>query len=91
MQQLLYVFCNLVNLLLTVLQLLMFVRAIASWIMPDGDNAFINFVNTVTEPLIYPVRALLERFEFVRNMPIDISFFVTYLILVAVQAMLPKL
>lgn len=57
--------------------------------MADEDNAFIRFVNAVTDPIIIPVRMLLEKFEFVRNMPIDISFFVAYILLVIVQNILP--
>lgn len=60
-----------------------------SWIMADEDNAFIKFVNTVTDPIIIPVRMVLEKIEFIRNMPIDISFFVAYILLVIIQNILP--
>lgn len=75
--------------MLVVLQILMFARAIMSWIMADEDNAFIKFVNTVTDPIIIPVRMVLEKIEFIRNMPIDISFFVAYILLVIIQNILP--
>lgn len=72
------------------MQMLMFARAIMSWIMAEEDNAFIRFVTAVTDPIIIPVRMLLEKFEFIRNMPIDISFFVAYIILVVIQNILPS-
>jgi len=72
-----------------VLQILMFLRAALSWIMPDDDNVLSEFVFTATEPLIAPVRGLLERFEFVRGLPFDLSFFVTFILLVLVQNALP--
>lgn len=71
------------------LQLFMFVRAILSWVMPEEDNALIRFVNSVTEPVIYPVRALLDRIEAIRNLPFDISFMVTFILLVILQYILP--
>ncbi|MDD6799125.1 MAG: YggT family protein [Firmicutes bacterium] len=83
-----YVISNAVRILLMALQLLMLVRAIMSWIMPDEDNALFNFVYMTTEPVIVPVRFLLDRFEFIRRLPIDISFLVTYILLSVVQSLL---
>lgn len=75
--------------MLVVLQILMFARVIMSWLMPDEDNMLSRFVYTVTDPIIIPVRMVLEKIDFIRNMPIDISFFVAYIILVIVQSILP--
>lgn len=88
--QIIYIFVKFVYYFLGALQLLMFVRAILSWIMPDDDNMLTTFVESVTEPVIIPVRMLLERFEFIRNMPIDISFFVAFMLLTVVQMLLPQ-
>ena len=46
-----------------------------------GDNVIENIAYAVTEPFIIPVRFLLERIEWVRNAPLDVSFFVTFLII----------
>ena len=59
----------------------MFVRAIFSWLPLGGDNVIENIAYAVTEPFIIPVRFLLERIEWVRNAPLDVSFFVTFLII----------
>jgi YggT family protein len=90
MRQLLYVFCHFVDIMLTVLQLLMFARALTSWILADDDSPIVEFLYAVTEPLIIPVRALLERSEFIRDLPIDVSFFATYILLTVVQSLLPS-
>lgn len=71
------------------MQLLMFLRALLTWVMPDDDNAIIDFIFTATEPLIAPVRGFLDRFEFVRSLPFDISFFVTFILIVIIQNALP--
>ena len=58
----------------------MFIRAIMSW-FPTNSNRFENFLYAITEPLIMPIRRLFERLNWFQGMPIDISFFVTYLAL----------
>ena len=71
-----------------IMQLLMMVRAILSWLPTDDDNAFTAFVFNVTEIVIYPVRCILERSETIASMPIDLSFFVTFLLLSVLETLL---
>ena len=89
MLQIVYVFIRIVYYLLVILQVVMFARAIMSWIMPEEDNNLVRFITIVTDPIIIPVRMILERFEFVRNLPIDISFMVAFILLVVIQNLLP--
>ncbi|MGN1346229.1 MAG: YggT family protein [Eubacteriales bacterium] len=81
MYQVLYVVSATVRYLITAIQLLMLARAILSWLPIDEDNAVVNFLYAVTEPVILPVRAVLERFGWFEGMPIDMSFFITFLLL----------
>ena len=74
-----YLIVSLVRLLLFVLELAMLLRAVLSWFPIDEDNAIVNFLYTITEPLIAPVRLLLDKLGWFRNTPIDISFFITFL------------
>ena len=71
------------SLICEAVQLLMLVRAIMSWFPPaDGRGGSIRtFVYSITEFFVAPVRALLDRFEWTRRTPIDISFLVTFLLL----------
>ena len=64
-------------------QFIILVYAVMSCFPPsDGKGGPIRtFVGLVTEIFVAPVRALLERFEWARRSPIDISFFVTFLLL----------
>ena len=34
-------------------------RAILSWVNPDPYNAIVRFINSVTEPVLYPIRSRL--------------------------------
>ena len=72
--------------LLMTIQLAMVVRAILSWF--PLDNGFVDFVYTVTEPFLYPVRRLFEKMGWFQGLPIDISFMVSYLLLTAILLLL---
>ncbi|MBQ8577946.1 MAG: YggT family protein [Clostridia bacterium] len=88
MSQFVYVISNAAYLLIGALQLLMFIRAILSWLPMLEDNALTDFVYSVTEVVIYPVRCLVERSELLASMPIDISFFITFVLLSLIQTAL---
>ncbi len=83
-----YVISNVCLCLLEVIQLAMLVRAILSWLPLDDDNKIEAFVYGITEPIIYPVRALFDRFDSLRTVPIDIPFFVTYILLIILSSAL---
>jgi len=74
--------------ILYALQFLMFGRAIMSWFSPDEDNKLAQFLFMLTEPFVYPVRQLLNRFDFFSNMPIDMSFMFSMIILVVLTTVL---
>ena len=78
-----------VSLLLDVLSYAMFGRAILSF-FPSMDGGRVStFLIALTEPVILPVRALLYKLNVGQNSPIDLSFSLTYLILILVRMFLP--
>ena len=81
METILYIIVVLVRLILYAEMACMFIRMIFSWIMPDSEGGFIDLLYYLTEPVIAPVRALLYRIPAIAELPIDISFVVTWLIL----------
>ncbi len=89
MHGIIYVITNIVSLFIAALQLMMMFRAILSWLPVDDDSDVANFLFAMTEPVIWPVRMLLDRFEALRGLPIDISFLVAFLLLGVLQSMLP--
>ncbi len=74
--------------LLGILELCMLVRAILSWLPIKDDNPILLFVTMVTEPIIFPIRALFEKMGWFQNIPIDISFFAAYILLSVVSTLL---
>lgn len=75
-----------VEALLFTLEICMLIRAVLSWLPIKDDNVFLLFVMMVTEPIVAPVRALFEKMGWFQNIPIDVSFFVAYLLLTVVSA-----
>lgn len=90
MNILIYIVVSVAYILIIVEQLCMFLRAILSWFIPDGDNVLLNFLYYFTEPVIAPVRLLLRRlFPALDEFPIDIAFSVTLILLLIIEMMLP--
>lgn len=79
---------NTVSVLLSAVELCMLVRAVLSWFPIGEDNPLLRFVCMITEPLIAPIRALFDRLGWFRNFPIDVSFFVAFLLLSFVTGLL---
>lgn len=82
---------TLVITLLYAMQFLMFGRAIFTWFSPDEDNKIAQFLFFVTEPFVYPLRKLLQKFDLFNNMPIDMSFMFAMLILIVCTSVLGSL
>jgi YggT family protein len=67
--------------LISIVQFLIFARAIASWFPMQGGNPIYSVLVSLTEPIVGPVRVLLSRSSIGNNQHIDLSIFITYLLL----------
>ena len=81
---------NTVIVLLMAVQFAMLARAILSW-FPMNSSRIVDFLYSVTEPFIYPVRMLFEKMNWFTDLPIDMSFFVAYLLLSVITTVLQML
>ena len=70
--------------------LVLFVRAILSW-FPGQGGTLERFIYACTEPLLMPVRKLFDLFDIRLDLPIDLSFTVTFLLLVIIDAIVSSL
>ena len=77
-----------VRVLLLVIQFAMMARAILSW-FPIEPNKLTQLLDAITEPLICPIRKLFEKMNWFQDIPLDMSFMATYLILVILIMFLP--
>lgn len=76
------------RLLISGIELLMLIRALLSWFPIDEDSTLLRFLYAVTEPVIFPVRALLARLGWFQDFPLDVSFFLTFLLLSVLRVFL---
>ena len=74
--------------ILFTLEIAMLIRAILSWFPVNDDNLLSRIAFVVTEPIIAPIRKLLDRLGWFRNLPIDMSFLVAVLLLSLVSGLL---
>lgn len=88
MLNILFVLRFTVRLFLDVLQFMMLARAIFSWFPNLSESSLGEFLFTVTEWIITPVRALFEKFGWGMNMMIDLPFFVTFILLSVLRSVL---
>ncbi len=90
METVIYLVVNVTYLLISALQLIMLLRAIMSWLPFDDSSPLFRFVYIVTEPVILPVRNIMDKIGFLSGLPIDLSFLVTYMLLSFVLYLLPS-
>ena len=88
MIQIVYILAATVRAILVVLELLMLGRAVISWLPLPEDSPVEEFLYSVTEPVIMPVRTLCERFGWFESLPIDMPFFITFILLSVLSAIL---
>ena len=83
METLAYVLIVFVRIIVMAELLMMFVRAILSWVFLDdeGTGGVYGMLCYITEPIVYPVRKFLNKIPAIEEMPLDISFLVTGMIL----------
>ena len=76
------------RLLITCIEFVMVLRALLSWFPIDEDSALLRFLYAVTEPVLFPVRALLARLGWFQDFPLDVSFFLTFILLSVLRMLL---
>ena len=77
-----------VGVILEVLSIALFIRAIFSWIDPMHEGAISRFLLVMTEPVIFPIRVLCERMNWFENVPIDMPFLLTMILITLLELFL---
>ena len=77
-----------VGVILEVLSIALFVRAIFSWIDPMHEGGISRFLLVMTEPVIFPIRMLCDKMNWFENLPIDMPFLLTMIIITLLQLFL---
>ncbi|NIQ01711.1 MAG: YggT family protein [Nitrospinaceae bacterium] len=86
-----FVLSNLLSALATVLDIILtlymwiiIIRALLSWVNPDPYNPIVQFLYSVTEPVLYRIRKVVHS----PGMPIDLSPIIVILAIIFLQAFL---
>ena len=82
-----YTFVYVLTRLIDVLELLILIRCILSWI-PGLQNAFTELIYKITDPFMFPVQNLISRVLGGRGMMVDFSPVVLYFVLEFVRRLL---
>ncbi len=77
---------QIIMLFATILTMAIFVRAILSWFQMDRNNPLVQILDTVTEPILEPIRRIMPRLGM-----IDLSPLVAILVLNVVARVLAQL
>ncbi len=70
-----------------IIQYAIFARVIISWIPIPRDNQIIRLLYQITEPILGPIRNIIQKSAFGRNMMIDFSPIIAFFILGLVQTL----
>lgn len=85
MELVLFFFQNLLLTFLSVLELAMLARMIVSWLDPEMSWKFSAFLYMVTEPFIQPIRLLCYKNNWFQQVPLDIPYLITFLLLTVLE------
>ena len=77
-----------VSALIDVLLFAMLIRAITSWFDPMREGKLSLFLMVLTEPVIFPIRMLCDKMNWFENLPIDMPFLLTMIIITLLQLFL---
>lgn len=71
-----------------IIEVLILMRIVLSWLPLRRENGFIIFIHTVTEPVLSPIRNMIARSTFGKNLMFDFSPVLAYLLLGFVEYVL---
>ena len=69
------------KILFTIIEYVIFARVLISWLPIPKENKLVQILYMVTEPILAPIRALVEKSSFGKNMMFDFSPIVAFLLI----------
>lgn len=76
-----------ISIVFSIIDFVLLIRIILSWI-PISRNTFVNLIYSLTEPLLYPIRKLLNKSPLSDGLMIDFSPVVLVIILSFIEKFL---
>ena len=75
---------QIINIILSLYMWVIIIRALISWVNPDPYNPIVQFLNSITEPVLYRVRQFIPM----SGIGIDFSPIIVILIIIFLQSFL---
>lgn len=69
------------SILFSIVEFAILARVVISWLPIPRENNLIRMLYMVTEPILAPIRSMIERSSFGRNMMFDFSPIVAFLLI----------
>lgn len=73
--------------LINIVSILIVVRALLSWLPLGENNKLIYFLDMMTEPVVSPIRKLLNKSETVSQLPIDFAPLIALILLSVISGL----
>lgn len=90
-ESILGIFYQVLDKFILVLIIFIFIKVVLSWLPIDRNNRLYEFINTVTEPILSPLRKLIDKSIFGgKGQIFDLSPFIAVIILQVIQGYLHK-
>lgn len=80
-----------VRIIFGVLELAILVRAFISWLPVPRGHRLVRLLYQITEPVLAPIRSLIQRSSFGHNMILDISPIIALILLAIVRTFILSL
>ncbi len=80
-----FLILNAIIWLFRVIRYAIIARALISWFPFPRDNQIVRFLYIITDPILEPVRALIAKSALGRNMMVDFSPVVAFLLLSVIE------
>ena len=77
--------------LIRIIEMMLVLRAIFSWMPMQNGNPLYSFFVSLTEPIVGPVRNLLYRLNIGRNTFMDVSVLVSFILLSFIRGIIVRL
>ena len=85
------IFISAIDLVLRIIEYAILARVIISWLPISRDNQIIRLLYQITEPILAPIRGIIQRSAISRNMIIDFSPLIAFLLIRLIRNMLIRL
>lgn len=86
-----YIIIRTVVLLLDLMVMIIAARVISSWLPISKEGTVFRILYQITDPVILPIRRLIQKSSFGKNMVLDFSPAIAILIIYVIKALLQSI